>query len=87
MSIEVNKLDFDENDLLSEARSILELRVMDSKLSDNTLICECLCISVGDIRNCLKGNVVDFKILSDELKLGSGCSSCKKSFNDWKDKI
>lgn len=80
-------MEVDEVMLLDEAREILDSESKDSKIPDDQLICECLCISAGDIRKCLKGNVVDLETLSFELKLGSGCSSCKKSFQQWKDRI
>jgi NAD(P)H-nitrite reductase large subunit len=80
-------VEIDEVMLLDEAREILDSQSKNSKFSDNELICECLCITAGDIRKVLKGNVVNLDILSFELKLGSGCSSCKKSFQQWKDRI
>ena len=39
-----------EEELLAEARGILESSANESKLSDDELICECLCINVGMIR-------------------------------------
>ena len=80
-------MEFDELTLLQEAREILELEGKSNKIPDEQLICECLCISAGEIRNYLKGNKADLDVLSRELKLGSGCSSCLKSFKQWVDKI
>lgn len=57
---------------------------------DDLLICECKCLSVGDIREALvtgKKNTVDLNYLRENLGLGSGCSSCLKSFDSWKSKI
>lgn len=57
-------------------------------LSDETLICECMCVSVLDIRELFKDTrEVDLKILKEKLSMGQGCSSCIKSFVQWKDKI
>lgn len=80
-------MDADEHDLLREARAALEPSCADEKYTDDTLICECLCISAGDIRSILKNRVIDIKFLRNELMLGSGCSSCTKSFCKWKSKI
>jgi bacterioferritin-associated ferredoxin len=83
----VNEL---ERELLSEARELLEVNSNKPdliKLDEDTLICECMCISVKDIRDLIKKDEISLSILSKELKLGSGCSSCFKSFNQWKDKI
>lgn len=80
-------MEIDEAMLLEEAREILDSANTCSKFPDDKLICECLCITAGDIRSIFKGNVVDLEVLSSELKLGSGCSGCKKSFLQWKDRI
>jgi NAD(P)H-nitrite reductase large subunit len=85
--LELITVEKDEFMLLDEAREILDSENKNSKYSDDQLVCECLCITAGDIRSVLKGNVVNLETLSFELKLGSGCSSCKKSFQQWKDRI
>lgn len=79
----------DEHELLSEARSILETETISVKLSDSELVCECECISAGDIREYLEGNNnnLDLEKLNSELKLGSGCSTCVKNFDVWKTRI
>lgn len=82
-----NQVEADEFNLLNEAREILDSKGHNSKFSDDLLICECMCLSAGDIRKCLKENVVDLNLLTCELKLGSGCSSCLKSFHSWKEGI
>ena len=78
-----------DEELLCEARSILSAETETSKLSDLELICECECISAGDIREYLKGknNNLNLEDIKKELKLGSGCSTCVKSFDAWKDRI
>ena len=57
-------------------------------IDDEVLICECMCVSAGDIREFLNSTkTVNLDDLQNDLKLGSGCSSCVKSFSQWKDKI
>lgn len=78
-------MEYDEQELLEEARFLLESK---SSISEESqLICECNCISVDEIRLCLNGREPDIDILSNELNLGSGCSSCIKSFDQWKRKV
>ena len=76
-------------ELLKEARDILNSSANESEISlrETHLVCECMCVSISDIRELLKGKKVDLEILKQELKLGSGCSSCIKSFKDWKGHI
>lgn len=78
-----------EEELLAEARALLEPQSQMEKLHDSELICECVCITAGDIRNYLreKNKELNLSELGYELKLGSGCSSCKKSFESWKSRI
>lgn len=56
------------------------------KLDDSILICECFCVSVGDIRS-LKLNEVDINCLKTTFNLGEGCGSCLKRKEDWINKI
>lgn len=59
-------------------------------IEDEVLICECMCISAGDIRKFFNENQivnVDLDALKREFGLGSGCSSCVKTFSQWKEKI
>lgn len=56
------------------------------KLTDDTLICECFCVSAGDIRS-LCTNSIDLVLLEQNLNLGQGCKSCLKRKDDWIDKI
>ncbi len=73
-----------EQELLTEARELLEV---DANAKDQGLVCECMCISMQDIRDHIGSKQLDLSILSKELKLGSGCSSCVNNFKQWKDKI
>ena len=56
------------------------------KLDDDVIICECFCVNVADIK-ATKLKKVDFEYLKNSLGLGTGCSSCIKSKNNWKEKI
>ncbi len=57
-------------------------------LDNEILICECMCVSVLDIRELLRDTrEVDLNILKEQLSMGQGCSSCTKSFEQWKNKI
>jgi hypothetical protein len=52
------------------------------KLDVDTLICECFCVNVRDIRElCLTH--VDLDLLSDQLHLGQGCQTCIKKKESW----
>jgi len=79
----------EDEELLSEARSILNTDLNPNKLSDMELVCECECVSAGDIREYLEGknNNLDLEELKSELKLGSGCSTCIKNFETWRSRI
>ena len=77
----------DEQELLEDARLQLNSSESDQKLTDDQLICECMCINVGTIREKIIGKDLSLAFLSEELGLGSGCSSCLKDFKYWKDKI
>lgn len=80
-------MESDERELLEEARLQLDSSKGNAKLDDDHLICECMCVSVGMIREILIGKEVNLSLLSEELGLGSGCSSCMRDFAQWKDKI
>ena len=77
----------DEDRLLDEARAILDSPARDSKMSDDHLICECMCVSAGEIRQLLREKTFDLDLLRQEFGLGSGCSSCIKTLPDWKPKL
>ncbi|MDP7321830.1 MAG: (2Fe-2S)-binding protein [Bacteriovoracaceae bacterium] len=80
-------MDLDEWKLLEEAREILSNSNKSNKLSDEVLICECMCVSMGQIRELVNEKEVDLDLLSREFGLGTGCSSCLKSFIQWKDQV
>jgi hypothetical protein len=47
-----------------------------------------MCFSAGDIRKKFDNSkIVDLEILVNDHCVGHGCSSCVKSFAQWKDKI
>lgn len=82
--------EFDELELLNEAR--MQLKEENLTLADDHLICECLCVSAGEIRELLKEeninkNDVTKDYLTATLNLGKGCSGCLKDFSYWIKKI
>lgn len=75
-----------------ELEALIALREHQESSSSEVsfLICECECISNRDIENYLVSkniNFVDLDMLRKDLKLGSGCTSCLKSFDSWSNKI
>lgn len=56
------------------------------KLEDDTLICECFCVSAKDIRE-LCQNEIDLDLLRDHFNMGQGCRTCLKNFDSWSGKI
>lgn len=69
------------NELISDQRPLDEL-------DDETLICECFCVSVGDIRIiCGHEQKVDLELLKTVLGMGTGCGSCIKNKDYWIDRI
>jgi bacterioferritin-associated ferredoxin len=78
------------NDEELDAYELEILRAGERKdfINDEVLICECMCVSAKDIRNLFSDSrVIDLEILKKELLLGTGCSSCIKSFQDWRESI
>lgn len=76
----------DELEALMGVREFQERTASDEPF----LVCDCECISNKDIENYLVSkniNFVDLDMLKKDLKLGSGCISCLKSFDCWSDKI
>lgn len=58
------------------------------KLDDETLICECFCVNVGDIRRtCADEQLVDLELLSAQFNMGLGCQSCFKKKDYWINRI
>jgi NAD(P)H-nitrite reductase large subunit len=80
-------LDIDELEMLEEARLQMESSNKQDKLSNDQIICECNCISLEAIREFSKEKEVNLLLLSEKFGLGSGCSSCVKNFELWKDKV
>lgn len=79
--MEDNEFDNFEIDILRAEKPL-------ETIADEILICECMCVSAGDIRDLFKNSqVVDLKILKEEFCVGQGCSSCIKSFDQWREKI
>lgn len=57
-------------------------------LADDTLVCECYCVSVLDIREaCAMKRQVDVEPLRQRFGLGTGCGRCVRELLTWKDKI
>lgn len=57
-------------------------------LHDDELICECFCVSVKDIKDCLNDiNYVDLNLLTNKLGMGKSCASCLKNAADWKERL
>jgi NAD(P)H-nitrite reductase large subunit len=52
------------------------------KLDGETLICECFCVNVSDIR-AVCDSVVDLELLATTYNMGSGCQSCIKRRDSW----
>lgn len=53
-------------------------------LSEEALICECYCVSAGDIREMLKDSrSVDIALLTTRFGLGTGCGKCLKESVNW----
>ena len=78
----------DENELDLFELNILRAGGHKDLIDDDVLICECMCVSAGDIRKkFINSQVVDLDVLKNDLRVGQGCSSCVKSFAQWKDKI
>ncbi len=79
--------DFD-NDFLSQIDRVEELVSLTDKLDDETLICECFCVDVADIRQlCHENKKPDLEKLQNEFNLGQGCQGCLKRIDSWVNKI
>lgn len=58
------------------------------KLEDEALICECFCVSAGDIREvCASIGRFDLELVQNNLKLGHGCQSCLRSIESWQSRL
>ncbi len=73
---------------IDQVNELIERQDSLEKLDDETLICECFCVNVGDIRNaCMQDQVVDIELLSATFSLGLGCQSCVKRKDYWINRI
>ena len=53
-------------------------------LADDLLICECYCVSLGEIRAFIKeSGSADIENLQQRFQLGTGCGSCLKRREYW----
>jgi NAD(P)H-nitrite reductase large subunit len=53
-------------------------------LADDVLVCECNCVSVGEIRSLFSTAAqIDIDKLRTDFHLGSGCGSCLKNFSNF----
>lgn len=50
------------------------------------LICTCMGVMKSEIVDAIKGGAKTFELLSEELGVGTGCSSCVAEVNDLLDK-
>ena len=77
-----------DKDLLSLIDGLDDLVGTAQLLSDESLICECFCVNVADIReSCRFQGVFDLKIVQDQFSLGNGCQGCLKEIDTWVNKI
>ncbi len=75
-----------ETELDKEWREAQEaLRELNApSLSEEALICECYCVSVGDIREAFKDSrKVDVSLLTSRFGLGTGCGKCLRESENW----
>ncbi len=57
-------------------------------LPDDHLICECNCVSAGDIRREFFSNKkIDTALLKRKYQFSTGCGSCLRNIEDWQKKI
>jgi NAD(P)H-nitrite reductase large subunit len=76
-----------DKDFLLQIENVGELLSQTfEKLDDETLICECFCVSAKDIRELCQAHV-DLDLLQDHFGLGQGCTSCLKNKESWIEKI
>ena len=72
-----------DKEFLSQIDRLQDL-IPETKLDDEVLICECFCVSVGDIRStCVNELRVDLAKLKTEFGLGTGCQSCTTKIETW----
>lgn len=57
-------------------------------LAEETLICECYCVSVLDIKQtCSKTGPIDLELLQQTFGMGTGCGQCVNDFANWKNLV
>lgn len=57
-------------------------------IDDDTLICECNCVSAKAIRDLVNNkDDISIELLSRRLKLGIACKSCVKAKDSWIDNL
>lgn len=79
-----------DKDFLSQIDRVHELLGDKPKelLEDDVLICECFCVSVGDIREvCGETKLVDIEKLQQLFHFSQGCGTCIQRKNEWFDLI
>ena len=78
-----------DRDLLRQMDLVSELIPPESnKLEDDFLICECFCVSAGDIREvCTEIQKVDLNLVQEKTNLGHGCQGCIRRIDNWLTKI
>jgi NAD(P)H-nitrite reductase large subunit len=77
-----------DKDFLNQIDRVDELVSITEKLEDETLICECFCVNVGDIKEvCHSLKAFDLKTVQDNFHLGLGCQGCLKRIDTWVNNI
>ena len=79
-----------DKDFLSQIDRVQDLLGDKPKelLEDDVLICECFCVSVGDIREvCDETKLVDIEKLQQQFHFSQGCGTCMRRKNEWFDLI
>jgi NAD(P)H-nitrite reductase large subunit len=79
-----------DKDFLSQIDRVDELlgEMPKALLDDDVLICECFCVSVGDIREvCGETKLVDIEKLQQQFHFSQGCGTCIQRKNEWFDLI
>jgi NAD(P)H-nitrite reductase large subunit len=78
-----------DKEFFSQIDLVADLLATESeKLADDFLICECFCVSAGDIREiCANLGHFDLQTVQDNFSLGHGCQSCLKDIDSWAQKI
>jgi NAD(P)H-nitrite reductase large subunit len=66
---------------ISEAQNALQ-EWKHSSLPRETVICECYCVSVGDVLD-ICPQALDLELLAERFGLGTGCKSCLKDMPRW----